>query len=64
MQKHLEQHAIIKFHAAQKKTAIQTWRELRQVHGTDCMSQASVRHWMRRFKADPTAGVTDKERSG
>ena len=64
MQKHLEQRAIIKFHAAQKKTAIQTWRELQQVHGTDCMYQASVRCWMRRFKADPAAAVTDKERSG
>ncbi len=42
MQKHLEQRAVIKFHAAQKKSAVHTWRELRQVHGEDCMSQASV----------------------
>ncbi len=64
MQKHLEQRAIIKFHAAQKKTAVQTWRELRQVHGSDCMSQVSVRRWMHRFKEDPTASVDDKARSG
>ena len=64
MHKHLEQRAIIKFHAAQKKMAIQTWRELRQVHGAECMSQASVRRWMRRFKSDPGAPVVDKNCSG
>ncbi len=64
MQKHLEQRTVIKFHAAQKKTAIQMWRELRQVHRDDCMSQASVRRWMRRFKDNPAAPIDDKARSG
>ncbi len=54
----LEQRATIKFLQKTGKSAIDIWRGLRQVYGTETLSKTQVRQWFLRFKEGDITTMT------
>ena len=63
LEERVEQRAILKFLVKNGHTPIECWRQLRQVHGANCMSKNRVRVWHRRFRNGWT-DTKDQKRPG
>lgn len=59
----IEQRIVVKFHVKLGKTATESYKELRQVYGKECLSRARVFDWYKRFQ-DGREDVEDDARPG